>query len=188
MFKKKLLFVLLMVFGLVGLGANVSYAEENQSDPSYEVIPEALDGSQFSPSTRAVLRPKGYGHVQNLGNIPIASLGSSTYRIGTTGKGKNLEGFTLSIPGFWIEYESHVQNIGWQGSKANGVLSGTTGRGLRIEAIAMSLKHPGFGVRYRVHIRNIGWTGWTNEGLIAGTTGQGKAIEAIDFKFYPKPR
>ena len=34
-----------------------------------------------------------------------------------------------------IAYEARVQNVGWQGSRADGRVAGTTGLGLRAEAI-----------------------------------------------------
>ena len=39
-----------------------------------------------------------------------------------------------------VKYETHVQNIGWQGWKKNGEVAGTEGQGLRLEAIQIRLK------------------------------------------------
>ena len=38
-----------------------------------------------------------------------------------------------------IKYSSHIQNIGWQGNKIDGQLSGTSGQGLRLEALKINL-------------------------------------------------
>jgi uncharacterized protein YjdB len=38
-----------------------------------------------------------------------------------------------------IRYSTHVQGIGWQGWVNDGQTAGTTGRGLRVEAIKIEL-------------------------------------------------
>ena len=74
-------------------------------------------------------------------------------------------------------YKTHVENEGWGKWVQEGRLSGTTGKGLRIEAIRIQ------GVNgYRVHVENIGWMPWVKEDEIAGTVGEGKRIEAIEIK------
>ena len=71
-------------------------------------------------------------------------------------------------------YKTHVENEGWGKWVQEGRVSGTTGQGLRIEAIRIQ------GVdSYRVHVENIGWMPWVKEDEIAGTVGEGKRIEAI---------
>lgn len=61
---------------------------------------------------------------------------------GTTGKAKRLEAIKISLgnseqipQGAKIEYQVHIQDIGWQGWKQNGEIAGTEGREKRIEAI-----------------------------------------------------
>lgn len=84
---------------------------------------------------------------------------------------------------FKISVQSHVQNIGWQGAVGNGEVSGTTGRGLRLESLAVStatgLDVPGK-IQIAGHIQDIGWTGWRNGSV--GTVGKGKRLEAIKLK------
>lgn len=75
-----------------------------------------------------------------------------------------------------IEYNAHVQNIGWQKGFKNGELAGTYGVGLRLEAIVINSTVP---LQYRVHIQDIGWQDWRGLGCIAGTEGKAKRIEAI---------
>ena len=76
-----------------------------------------------------------------------------------------------------LQYKVHVQNQGWTGWLQEGRFAGTTGEGLRIEAIIID------GVdEYRVHVQNKGWTAWVEPGGIAGTTGKGLRIEAIEIK------
>ena len=51
---------------------------------------------------------------------------------GTSGKNLQLEAIKINLSDAAlagnIEYSTHIQNIGWQAYKANGALSGTTGK------------------------------------------------------------
>ena len=78
-------------------------------------------------------------------------------------------------------YRTHVQNVGWQTWKSNGVMSGTTGQSLRLEAIEIKTDDitATLGIKYQTHIENIGWAGWESNGELAGTTGQSWRLEAI---------
>jgi hypothetical protein len=81
-------------------------------------------------------------------------------------------------------YHTHVQNIGWQNFSADGELSGTTGQGLRLEGIEMSLVNgtANVGIQYRTHVQNIGWQDWVSNGEMSGTSGQGLRLEAIGIR------
>jgi uncharacterized protein YjdB len=80
-----------------------------------------------------------------------------------------------------VAYDSHVENIGWQNYKYNGETAGTTGQGLRVEALKVNLENApeGARVKYQVHVQNIGWQDYVYDGALAGTTGQGLRIEAL---------
>ncbi|MBQ2938153.1 MAG: hypothetical protein IJE05_04685 [Clostridia bacterium] len=83
-----------------------------------------------------------------------------------------------------VQYSAHVQNIGWQSSKKDGELSGTTGKNLRLEAIKINgINLPeGMTIKYQTHIQDIGWQGWKKEGEVSGVTGKSKRLEAIKIK------
>lgn len=82
-----------------------------------------------------------------------------------------------------IQYETHVQNIGWQGVKKDGETAGTSGRGYRLEAIKINLDNvPNVKVKYQVHVQNVGWQGWKEDGKLAGTEGRALRLEAIKIK------
>ncbi|KNZ40935.1 S8 family serine peptidase [Acetobacterium bakii] len=87
-------------------------------------------------------------------------------------------------PATSISYRTHVQNIGWQGFVANGTLSGTTGKSLRLEAIEINATAPNYdlGVKYKTHIQDIGWQDYVADGIISGTTGQSLRLEAIQIE------
>ena len=83
-----------------------------------------------------------------------------------------------------LSYRAHVQRIGWQNWVGQKATCGTTGEGLRMEAIKVSLNNTAFDgqVRYRAHVQTYGWQDWVDEGEIAGTTGEGKRVEAIQME------
>jgi uncharacterized protein YjdB/spore germination protein YaaH len=82
---------------------------------------------------------------------------------------------------FGINYQAHVQNVGWQPWTYDGAIAGTQGQALRVEALKLSLKNapPGARIKYQVHVQNIGWMDWTYDGQIAGTMGKSLRIEAF---------
>lgn len=83
-----------------------------------------------------------------------------------------------------ISYQTHVQKVGWQDWKADGVMSGTSGRGLRLEGIRIKLDKQLFSgsVQYRTHVQKIGWQDWRTDGVMSGTSGEAKRLEAIEIK------
>lgn len=135
-------------------------------------------------------------HVQNYGWLDWAFNGNSA---GSTGfclrveaieirllpKGSAAPGKTdrpfLSVS---FSYHAHVANIGWQGNCGNTGIAGTTGLGLRVEALQMNLGTTGISgsVQYRVHVQNIGWQDWATTGGTAGTTGMALQVEALQVR------
>ncbi len=76
-----------------------------------------------------------------------------------------------------IKYKVHIQNKDWSDWYEEGRRAGTSGEGLRLEAIIIE------GVdSYQVHVQDKGWSDWVKAGEVAGTVGEGKRIEAIEIK------
>jgi uncharacterized protein YjdB len=81
----------------------------------------------------------------------------------------------------------HVQNVGDQ-KKTNvtcATVLGTSGRSLRVEAIALSVPSKPYsgGLEYRTHIQNKGWEpNYVKELGRSGTAGQSLRLEAIQIK------
>lgn len=133
------------------------------------------------------------GHVQSIGNVAAVKGGST---LGTVGKGRRLEGFSVSLNDEGeglvkggIQYRAHVQNVGWQSWQSEGSYAGTSGQGKRMEAVQMKLTGEiasYYHVYYRVHSQYFGWLGWAKDGETAGTTGLSLRIEAIQIKLVPK--
>ena len=80
-----------------------------------------------------------------------------------------------------LQYQVHIQDLGWQDWKNAGEEAGTTGECKQIEAIKLKGNN-GLDVSYRVHMQDIGWGDWVKDGEQAGTTGQNRQIEAINIK------
>lgn len=131
-------------------------------------------------------------HIQDYGWLDWAVNGGYA---GSEGLSKRLEGIeiklvpkgsmTNSLDAYMGEviYQTHVQNIGWQSPKADGEMSGTSGRSLRLEGIQIKLGQPlkdkGYGIKYRTHIQNIGWQGYVSNWGMSGTSGRSLRLEAI---------
>lgn len=81
-------------------------------------------------------------------------------------------------------YRTHVQNVGWQGWKYDGQISGTSGQALRLEGIEIKMNDLGnnLGVEYQTHVQNIGWQGFRSDGQTSGTYGQSLRLEAIQIR------
>ena len=132
-------------------------------------------------------------HVQDIGWMNAVQ---APAQAGTTGRALRMEALEIDVRGLpagsTFAGRWHVQNVGWQGANAdgtgyrdpvNGILDvGTTGQGLRLEAVQFNASVPGYTLWYRVHVANIGWMDWVSSGTVAGTTGKSLAIEAIQFE------
>lgn len=80
-----------------------------------------------------------------------------------------------------IRLAAYVQKRGWVAEVGNGRVAGTTGKGLRVEALRASLsglRVPG-NVKTSVHVQKTGWTGWKVGPSVAGTTGKSLRVEAF---------
>ena len=75
-----------------------------------------------------------------------------------------------------MTYQVHVQDKGWLPPVGNGEVTGSIGKGRRMEAIVIHLDDD---IEYNAHVQNIGWQGWTRSGVVAGTVGEALRMEAI---------
>ncbi len=98
---------------------------------------------------------------------------------------ENTESEVQAVPEASVEYQTHIQNIGWQEKKVDGQMAGTTGQSKRIEAVWIHVDSQlQGGIQYRTHVQNKGWTEWTDPDSEqwSGTTGKGLRIEAIQIR------
>ncbi|MET9258484.1 hypothetical protein [Amycolatopsis sp. NPDC004079] len=81
-----------------------------------------------------------------------------------------------------ICYAAHVENIGWQQPVCDGAVAGTTGQGLRLEALDIVVSQVG-GVCAAAHVEGLGWGPVTcageNTTVAVGTVGRGLRLEAL---------
>ena len=94
----------------------------------------------------------------------------------------NTINFTTPEAPLGVKYQTHVQDIGWQGYVSNGAQSGTDHQSKRLEAIQIELFNKGSkqgGIRYKTHVQEIGWMGFVSDGAQSGTDHQSKRLEAI---------
>lgn len=86
-----------------------------------------------------------------------------------------------------VSVSAHVQNIGWMNPVSMGKIAGTTGRGLNLEALKISVEVDGASSQEQVanalsveaHVAGVGWRPAVGNGCTAGTTGQSRAVEAL---------
>ena len=141
-------------------------------------------------------------HASNIGWMAWAKDGEEA---GTTGYGRSVEAVQVRLvrkgdaapssdganvdyafkkKPMSLTYRAHVSNVGWQGAVSDGATAGTTGRGLALEDLKLSLDSSdysdGSAVQIDAHVSGIGWQGWdTPSASEGGTTGQGRAVEAV---------
>ena len=134
-------------------------------------------------------------HAQEFGWLGWAKNGESA---GTAGYSYRLEAIEVKLvekggkaPGStqdayrqrYVSYQTHVQDIGWQGIKYDGDVAGTSGQSKRLEAINISLSNPLYSgsIEYQTHVQDIGWQGWKANGQMANKW-TSKRLEAIRIK------
>lgn len=99
-------------------------------------------------------------------------------------------------PEIKVKYNTHIQSYGWECGdyyydncysccSSDGDVSGTVGKGKRLEAIKIDVESSDvsncvdLGVRYTTHCQSYGWLPWSSDGDMSGTEGEGKRLEAI---------
>ena len=132
-------------------------------------------------------------HVSDYGWLDWAENGEIA---GTTDAAKKMEAIQIKLvakkgkaPGSmtqayiqpFLQYQTHVGDIGWQKTLYGGGKAGTTGQAKQVEAFKIKLinkKYSG-SISYQAHVSDIGWQEWKNEDQIAGTVGKVKQVEAL---------
>lgn len=127
----------------------------------------------------------GFNFQINLTNL---TAGEHTLKIKLlTKEGNELQTYTKKFKidrNFRVKYSTHIQNVGWQTWKQDAATAGTSGKGLRLEAIKIEgINLPkGVTIKYQTHIQNIGWQEWKNNGELSGTSGKSLRLEGIKIK------
>jgi len=94
-----------------------------------------------------------------------------------------------AVPSVNVTYRTHVQSYGWQAPVSNGSVSGTIGKGKRLEGIEIRVSgNKQLGVKYRTHVQSYGWQSYVADGKMSGTSGEGKRLEAINIELTGKDK
>ncbi len=147
----------------------------NYYDVYYRVHAQDVGWTTWAKNS-ASAGTEGYGRRLEAIQIRLVKKGGSA----PSNSGANVN-YAFSKAPISVNYQAHVQNIGWQGAVSNGATAGTSGRSLRVEALNVSLSNSDYagGVQIRAHVQDIGWQGWSTSG---GTTGRSKRVEAIQVR------
>lgn len=127
----------------------------------------------------------GFNFQMNLNNL---TAGEHTLKITLlTKEGKELQTYTKKFKidrNLHVKYSTHVQYVGWQDWRQDATTAGTSGQGLRLEAIKIEgINLPeGVTIKYQTHIQYVGWQAWKTNGEVSGTSGQGLRLEGIKIK------
>ena len=83
-----------------------------------------------------------------------------------------------------VSYKTHIQSKGWESDyKTDGSSSGTTGQGLRLEAIKIKVTgDENLNVWYSTYIQKKGWIDYVKNNASSGTSGKGLRLEAIKMR------
>lgn len=93
---------------------------------------------------------------------------------------KQIAGNSVNDFGLW--YCAHVEDLGWLVPVHDGQVAGTTGYGLRLEALMIDTrKCPELKIKASAHIQDVGTVdyGYITHDTVIGTTGQRKRLEAV---------
>lgn len=164
---------------------------ETELEPKITALANRIDGYAAAISQSAATNFARWSNV--LGSPPVFS---SSRRLATTWEAEvshlrdwvatrtvhisSAHGSAMPV----LTYSSHVSGIGWQPSLTSGLIAGTAGKGLQVEALDITLRDNPFSgsLRSRAHVQAVGWTRWERGDTRVGTTGRGLQLEAVQFE------
>lgn len=155
--------------------------KENEGTPEEErLLPEENEGT---PEEEMHLPKEDIGTPEEETHLPKEDI-ETPEEEGTLSEEEKVlseeEELEVNAEETYAIYQTHIEDIGWQGFRSKGEISGVPNEGKRIEAIEIKTNRPGLEIEYQTHIQDIGWeTSMKKNGEPSGTTGQSKKIEAI---------
>lgn len=122
-------------------------------------------------------------HVESFANAAVYGI------TGVDLRSKSAPATQPQVPQISVKYQAHVQNVGWQNWVKDGEISGSTGKGLRMEGIVILLENAPADMDLEIygHVQNIGWQNVRHTGEVAGTVGKELRLEAIKMKLINAP-
>ena len=169
--------------------ANELYTSEVR--PAVDRLTSQLDGYAADVAQSAALN---FQRWPILGKPSVLGTNSHVIRSTWTGEVEYLRGWLAQRAGFLdsaygdtvpiVRYSTHVATIGWQPTVSTGMVAGTRGRSLAVEALLIpevQTNVPG-SIQGNAHVQNIGWMGWKPQGAVLGTTGRALRMEAVQLR------
>lgn len=147
-------------------------------DVETKIVPSTLTWSSSNPAIASV-DSEGVVTTRAAGTAVISGQlyeDTITYTIIVSDNGTIPEDIGTD---YLVRYRTHVQNVGWQAYVADGGMSGTSGRSLRLEGINIALNGIDGGIEYTTHVQNVGWQEFVGNGAMAGTSGRSLRLEGI---------
>lgn len=119
--------------------------------------------------------------VDSFGVIKALKSGIANITVRFKDKTATVQVTVPDTPESLVEYQTHIQSIGWQNYASDGIMSGTTGIGKRLEGISINLFPNDLigSIQYQTHVQSYGWLDWVEDGEVSGTEGEAKRLEAI---------
>lgn len=130
----------------------------------------------MSSKQQQVVQSSGGTASEDAGGAAAASTDSSA----AAGRGSDVGGEGAAAPAAKLSVSVRQRDVGWTEGVGSGETAGVVGKGLRIEAIALTLTANVKGsVIYSVDADGCGWTSWVGDGVVAGIKGKAKQIKAL---------
>ena len=116
--------------------------------------------------------------------LPVEDLYPTVFRLKAK-KETQYDGNVEPVNDMGLKYQGHTQDIGWREWVHDGMISGSTGKSKRLEAIRVDTNYIDGGtlkLMAKAHIENVGWVTYNEvtPDTVIGTTGKGLRLEAIE--------
>lgn len=133
---------------------------------------------RYSSENTAVATVDEHGRI--LARSPGMAIITATIKDSAVSVSMTVQVGNMATAEYSVSYSSHVQSIGWQEYVNDDQVSGTTGKGRRLEALRIALAgRADSGIRYSAYVQNEGWQDFVSGAMVAGTEGRSKYMEAI---------
>ncbi len=171
----------------ITITSGVTRLVSTKGTQSYDSIGSGRNGSCSGKITIGGVVYKERETYKNGGDSATTGLKQTVYEFPTQNKPAPSP---MVDPTVTVSYLSHIQNIGWnQGYVRGGMISGTSGKSYRLEAIKIRIAgNSNLGIQYTTHVQDYGWMGWSRNDELSGTEGESKRLEAIKIQLTGKDR
>ena len=155
------------------------FTSRNKATQTIKVYSNCDKVELFVNGTSVGLGTKIQDGVFAWNNVKLSGAQANSLRVVATKNGKTYEDSAsgIAVPKVTLSYKTHLSNLGWQNTVYAGSISGTTGKGIPVEALNVDLDDAGSSIMLQGHVSDIGWQKWKKGSC--GTMGQSKRMEAV---------